>query len=174
MKRTSPLLLAVLFAVIAADLPSARAQTAAASPRELSYADPFMAGVLSWTMPGAGQMYARSWTKGSFFVMGEVVNKSALVFLLMYLNDQYGKKGAGPVIVNWNALRMRDKAFLAGYLLLSSGFRIYNALDAVQTANRLNLRRQVPQEEPSTGFVPGIFPDGTGGLALSMSWNRSF
>lgn len=139
--------------------------------------DPFMAGLLSWTMPGTGQIYAHAWTKGSLVMMAEVCDKTILVFLLARINSRYGREGTGEVTINWNALRWEDKGLLGGYLLASSVFRVWNALDAVKTAEgfgkRSTLRRGGVSSERSGGTVAVGF--GTSDAAdMDVRWTLRF
>jgi hypothetical protein len=101
------------------------------------YKDPFFAGVLSWVMPGAGQIYAHSYTKGSLFVFGELIDKAALFGLIFYINDRYGRIPGGGQI-NWQGLNDTEKSMIISYAVLSAGFRIYTSLDAVYTTRRFN------------------------------------
>ena len=102
------------------------------------YKEPFLAGVLSWVMPGAGQIYARSYTKGSVFIFADLVDKSSLVLLLLYLNNNY--KGVS-INISWSALQPKDKGFIITYLVLSTTLKLYNSIDAIHTAEKYNLTR---------------------------------
>lgn len=100
------------------------------------YKDPFLAGLLSWVMPGTGQIYAKSYTKGSIFVLGDIIDKSLFLTLILHLNDKYKDMPGG--VVSWPALSVQDRILLLSYLSLSVGFKIYNSFDAVQTAKHFN------------------------------------
>jgi hypothetical protein len=126
-------LLALLFCT------SVNAQTTNSSlKRSGSYKDPFLAGVLSWVMPGAGQIYAHSYAKGSLFILGDLVDKTALVMLILYLNNNYSHGEAGGI--NWKQLSDTDKGLIVGYIVLSSAYKVYNSLDAVASAKQFNSR----------------------------------
>lgn len=120
--------------------------------------DPFMAGLLSWTMPGTGQIYAEAWTKGSLLLMAELGNKALLAGLLFRINDRYGRTVEGQTgVIAWERLRLEDRVLLGGYLVLSSAFRVWNAWDAVRTAQ--GWRRPPSAEafpEEGTGWVPEV------------------
>ena len=107
-----------------------------AQPKFAEYKDPFLAGLLSWIMPGTGQIYAKSYSKGSIFVLGDIIDKALFVNLMLYLNNKYKEMPGG--VVSWPALSVQDRIFLLSYFSLSMGFKIYNSLDAVHVAKFYN------------------------------------
>jgi len=110
-----------------------------AQPKFPEYKDPFLAGLLSWIMPGTGQIYAKSYSKGSIFVLGNIIDKALFVNLMLYLNNKYKEMPGG--VVSWPALSVQDRIFLLSYFSLSMGFKIYNSLDAVHVAKSYNKQR---------------------------------
>jgi len=102
------------------------------------YRNPFLAGVLSWTMPGAGQFYAKSYVKGSFFVMTEIINKSVLFLMASYLRDNYTKNTKESVTINWSSLSLMDKGLVVGYIITSLAWKVYVSLDAIHSAEKYN------------------------------------
>lgn len=125
------------------------------------YKDPFLAGILSWVMPGAGQIYAHAYTRGSFFVLGELVDKTALLSLFLYLHDRYSRIGGQ---VSWLNLNDTEKGLVISYALLSVGFRIYTSLDAVRTTQRYDRLRGY---DTSLLILPGP------SLGVSLEFRRN-
>ncbi len=105
-----------------------------------TYKDPFLAGVLSWVMPGAGQIYAQSYTKGSVFIFANLVDKSSMVLLLLYLNNNYKNVSTG---ISWKDLDTRDKALIISYFAISTTLKLYNSIDAIYTAEKYNKTRSM-------------------------------
>jgi len=153
-QKNSPFFLVVASVVLL----SLAAPVAAASD---DYKDPFLAGVLSWVMPGAGQIYAHAYTKGSLFVFGEFIDKAALFGLIFYLNDRYDK-------VNWQKLNDTGKGMIISYAVLSAGFRIFTSLDAVHTTQRFNRLMGF-----SAGLRVGPLPLEGPGFGLNIELRRN-
>jgi hypothetical protein len=134
-----------------------------------SYKDPFLAGVLSWVMPGAGQIYCHSYTKGSIFIFGDMTEKTSMVLVLLYLNNKYFRTRSAPI--SWELLEINDRAIVLSYFLLSSTFKLYNAMDAVFTAKKYNRMRSANR----IGFlldVPG--ETGRSDWGGSLTWTERF
>ena len=51
--------------------------------------DPFIAGLLSATMLGLGQFYVKEYTKGSIFVLTDLVQNGMLIWLITNFNERY-------------------------------------------------------------------------------------
>ena len=161
--------IAIFLLVLAASVVIAQADVPVSQSNEISnigkpsysYKDPFLAGVLSWVMPGAGQIYAQSYTKGSVFIFANLVDKTSMVMLLLYLNNNYKGVATG---ITWKDLRTGDKALIISYLALSTTLKLYNSIDAIYTAERYNRSRhnlklglyfdpnRVETAQSSTGF----------------------
>jgi TM2 domain-containing membrane protein YozV len=101
--------------------------------------DPFIAGLLSWFMMGAGQIYAQEYWKGSLFIAASLTNKVLLVLLLSHINSKYGSSGQ-IVSVDWNSFEAGTKVLIITYIAEALGLRIFSVVDAVQSAKKYNDR----------------------------------
>jgi hypothetical protein len=147
MSRNKVIVSVLISILLAFTLPAA-----AAGPGS-QYKDPFLAGVLSWVMPGAGQIYSQAYTRGSLFILVDLVDKTSLVLLVLYLNNNYSKPSGGSI--NWTQMKDFDKGLLISYIVLSAGFKVYNSLDAVFTAKRFNKLHAGDQGSIEMGIRPG-------------------
>lgn len=135
-----------------------------------SYKDPFLAGVLSWVMPGAGQIYCQSYTKGSVFIFGDMIEKSSMVLVLLYLNNKYFRTRSAPI--SWERLEVNDRAIVISYFVLSSTFKLYNAMDAVFTAEKYNKVRL--DSRIGLGLDPRMDADTAPSWTGSLTWTERF
>ncbi len=163
MKKTIVISLFLLFIVVGValtDSPAVRLNT--------TYKDPFLAGVLSWVMPGAGQIYCQSYTKGSVFIFGDMIEKSSMVFILLYLNNKYFKTSSD--LISWERLDVNDKTIIISYFVLSASFKLFNAMDAVFTAEKFNTLHM----NDNIGFHFDLKSLGGGShfLTASLTWSE--
>ncbi len=126
--------------------------------------DPFIAGLLSWFMMGVGQIYVQEYWKGSIFIATDLANKVALILLVSHINSRYGPSDDEIVNIDWESFDAVTKVFIVSYLVESLGLRIYNVVDAVQSAHRFNERYFSGRE--SSGFSFDIEDDG-----VSLNYN---
>ncbi len=102
--------------------------------------DPFVAGLLSWFMMGIGQIYCKEYTRGSLFIALDLVDKTAMVLLISYINTKY-TPGEGEIIyLNWKAFDNSTKLLVVSYVLAKIGLRFYNVVDAINSAYSYNSR----------------------------------
>jgi hypothetical protein len=114
--------------------------------------DPFVAGFLSWLMMGTGQMYCREYTKGSIFIAADLIDKTAFVLLVSYINNKYAPSSGEIININWNAFDTGTKAVTLLYLVGSLSLRFYSVIDAVESANKYNERFFSPRREEGLDF----------------------
>ena len=100
--------------------------------------DPFIAGLLSYLMMGTGQIYCHEYTKGSIFIAADLLDKTALVLLISYINSTYAPSSGEIININWDTFSTETKTITIIYLLGSVTLRFYNVLDAVNSANEYN------------------------------------
>ncbi len=129
------------------------------------YKDPFIAGLLSVPMWGIGQFYAGEYTKGSFFVFGDLVYKAMLLGLIIKLNNNYTSKVSGDSEVDWGELSSNDKVLVIGYVVSYLAVSAWSVADAVCSASKFNKNNSlkskfkltlVPDDENSFGVRVGI------------------
>jgi len=113
--------------------------------------DPFIAGLLSWFMMGVGQIYVHEYWKGSLFIAVSFTNKILLILLINHINTKYGSSDES-VNVNWNSFDTGTKVLIIGFLIESLGMRIFNVVDAVQSAHRYNDRYAESRSEKGYSF----------------------
>lgn len=97
--------------------------------------DPFIAAVLSWTWSGLGQFYTQNYTKGSAFLLADLAEKGALLYMLFYISDKYSKKDEG---VQWSSIDKKDQSIVIGLLCSIFFTRVFSVIDAVDSANDYN------------------------------------
>ncbi len=100
--------------------------------------DPFIAGLLSVSMMGLGQFYAKEYTKGSLFVLADFIQKGSLILLIVNFNDKYTNKDNGDNVVKWSELTTPDKILIIGYLTFYFGTQVYCVVDAMKSAENYN------------------------------------
>lgn len=131
----------------------------AVEPDVPEYKDPFLAGFLSWVMPGCGQIYSHAYTKGSLFLFGNLVDKTALVSLVLYLNNNYNAGSTSSV--RWNELKQGDQALIITYVVLNISYKLFNSIDAVFTAQNYNEYTRKLSVHWNADIVPGSEPSGS-------------
>jgi len=102
------------------------------------YRSPFLAGLLSSTMWGMGQMYSGEYTRGSLLVFGDLIYKGLLVGLILKLNNRYS--AGGDDSVRWAEFSATDKGLVIGYVISYIGLTIWSTADAVACAKQYNCR----------------------------------
>ncbi len=100
--------------------------------------DPFIAGLLSAGMMGLGQFYTKEYTKGSLFVLADLVQKGSLILLIINFNDKYTNDEEGDSIVKWDEIHLSDKILILSYLAFYFGTQIYCVVDAMKSAENYN------------------------------------
>ena len=97
--------------------------------------DPFIAAVLSWSWSGLGQFYTQNYKKGSAFLLADLAEKGALIYMLFYISDKYSQRDEG---VQWSSIDKKDQCIVIG--LIGSIFftRVLSVIDAVDSANNYN------------------------------------
>jgi TM2 domain-containing membrane protein YozV len=128
--------------------------------------DPFVAGLLSWFMMGVGQIYAQEYWKGSLFIAASLTNKILLVLLLSHINSKYGSSEQ-IVSVDWNSFETGTKLLIIVYIAEALGLRIFNVVDAVQSAQRYNDRYEPNGQQ-------GEFSIDIEGDDVSLGYNYRF
>lgn len=98
--------------------------------------DPFIAGLLSATMLGLGQFYVKEYTKGSIFVLTDLVQDGMLIWLITNFNERYAS--GSDKIVRWQQLSYGDKELVLGFIVFYFGSRIYCIVDAMESAEKYN------------------------------------
>jgi len=100
--------------------------------------DPFVAGLLSATMLGLGQIYTKDYLKGSIFVFTDLLQKGMIIYLASYLSDRYTDDDKNDKIVEWREIDNADRSVLIGFIVFYFGSRLYCIVDAISGANRYN------------------------------------
>ncbi len=115
--------------------------------------DPFIAGLLSATMMGLGQFYAKEYTKGSLFVLVDFIKKGSLIWLIANLNKKYTNDEKGDNIVEWNEITRGDKIMILTYMSFYFGSKIYCIVDAMKSAEKYNMRmKELMKKEIDINF----------------------
>ncbi|MDD5065932.1 MAG: hypothetical protein PHF84_02675 [bacterium] len=128
--------------------------------------DPFVAGFLSATMLGLGQFYVKDYTKGSIFVLVDLVQKGMLIWMASALNDKY-TNGQDDNIVKWNELTDTDQGLILGFVAFYFGSRLYSIVDAMSSAKRYNELNKMKVSQ--TGLQYNLSFN-----RASVSWNKNF
>ena len=92
---------------------------------------PFIAGVLSFSLTGIGQIYLHEYTKGSILIGADFLDKLFLGSLFIYYNYVYDN-------ISWLNFTPFDRGILVGYLLYSFSIKMFSIIDAVVSAKRYN------------------------------------
>ncbi|MDH5682783.1 MAG: hypothetical protein OEZ36_14420 [Spirochaetota bacterium] len=98
--------------------------------------DPVIAGLLSSVMPGVGQIYSESYTKGSVIILGDLVAKTALIATIISLTNKYSS--VDNSLVEWDQLNGNDKSLLISVSIAYIGLYIWNIIDAVNVTTDYN------------------------------------
>lgn len=105
---------------------------------ELLPKDKFIAGFMSWYMPGLGQFYAKEYTKGSIFVLYNLLQKAFLVGYIVSINNRYSSED--ETVLSWNNLRAGDKVTIISYIGVYFFMKIYCIIDATRSVEKYNKR----------------------------------
>ena len=97
--------------------------------------DPFVAGLLSWKMPGLGQIYNKEYYKGSKFILGSLILKTWGIYIYQDLAAKYKESDSG---ISWQTLEENDKNLILTYGIFYFTFELINILDAVNQAKKYN------------------------------------
>lgn len=124
--------------------------------------DPLFAGVLSWYMPGMGQLYSDEILKGSIFMISEYsILIGSLVYFLDFDFSMSGDLGFG---INVDARRTdiglietSRKNLFIGMISVLVLIHLYDVSDAVASAKNYNLkldykRQQIPEKLSNISF----------------------
>lgn len=155
------------------------------NPEELILKDPMIAGLMSASLPGLGQIYAGERTKGLLFLVGTIgafggtvaFADPANLDLIDYDNVKYGGNGDGMMsaaeLQNWEDGDFQDDAFgdlstgrKVGAIttaVTGVGLYIWNIIDARSSARSHN--RKVMQRRFDLGMTAS---ENQTGLALNM------
>jgi|YNPMSStandDraft_1061717.scaffolds.fasta_scaffold50966_2 hypothetical protein len=98
--------------------------------------DPFVAGLLSSVMMGLGQFYAKEYTKGSLFILLDLLDKGTLLWMVVALNEKYTNDI--DKTVEWKEITDNDKALIISYIGIHYGLQIFCIIDAVYSAKKYN------------------------------------
>ncbi len=101
--------------------------------------DPFIAGILSWKMPGLGQVYTKKYYKGSKFMLGSIILKAWGFYLYQDLEEKYGEKSFG---ITWKELSKNDKNLVLTYGVFYLTFEIVNIFDAIHASKEYNAKQK--------------------------------
>lgn len=139
------LILTALLAVPSAGRAAVQGGTAAAGDEAAAEAffldeperkDPFVAGILSWSWNGLGQFYTQNYTRGSLFLMTDVVQTGLLVYGIFYYSDKY--RSSEDDIVKWENISRRDRGVMIGYVFSLLLVKVLGVVDAVNSAETYN------------------------------------
>ncbi len=101
--------------------------------------DPFLAGVLSWYMPGLGQFYAGKYLKGSIFWIVENTLFMSAVLTVADMNFSVNKDIGFQFNIQPKESLTKKQTTIGISLFISYGiFHIYNVVDAVRTVKKRN------------------------------------
>lgn len=98
--------------------------------------DPFVAGVLSWSWTGLGHFYTQHYTRGSLFLMTDILQKGLLVYGIFYYTDKY--RSGDDEIVKWEDMSRRDRGVIISYVFSILLVKVLGVVDAVQSADNYN------------------------------------
>lgn len=129
--------------------------------------DPFVAGLLSATMLGLGQFYVKQYTKGSIFVLLDLVQKGMLIWMVSALNERYTARDGSDSIVEWKELTDGDQALVLGFVAFYFGTRLYSIVDAMSGAADYNRQSRLRASLPDLNYHVGRD-------TVAVSWNRKF
>ncbi|MDD3627520.1 MAG: hypothetical protein PHV06_09390 [bacterium] len=101
--------------------------------------DPFIAGLLSWKMPGLGQIYTKEYNKGSKFMLGSIALKMWGFYLYQDLEDKYDPDSLG---ITWKELSENDKNLIITYGLFYISFELINIFDSINCAKEYNKKQE--------------------------------
>jgi len=132
--------------------------------------DPFIAGVLSWSWSGLGQFYTQNYKKGSAFLLADLAEKGALVYMLFYISEQYSSSDQG---VNWSDISRKDQTIVVGLLFSIFLTRVFSVVDAVDSAHDYNRLIYYPYWKSKQGFKTSFEPENKS-LHLSVSYPVNF
>jgi len=132
--------------------------------------DPFIAGVLSWSWSGLGQFYTQNYKKGSAFLLADLAEKGALVYMLFYISEQYSSSDQG---VNWSDISRKDQTIVVGLLFSIFLTRVLSVVDAVDSAHDYNRLIYYPYWKSKQGFKTSFEPENKS-LHLSVSYPVNF
>ena len=155
------------------------------NPEHLILKDPMIAGLMSASLPGLGQIYAGERKKGLLFLLGTIgafggtvaFADPAILDLIDYDRAQYGGNGDGLMstveLQNWEDGEFQDDAFedlstgrKVGAITTAAtglGLYIWNIIDARSSARSHN--RQVMQRRFDLGMTAS---ENQTGLALNL------
>lgn len=107
--------------------------------------DPLLAGVLSWYMPGLGQVYGGRPLKGAGYFLMEtsffLTSFLAIADLELSADADSGINIGAKVKRNeLGEIPNSNKQLAVGFLLLGAGFHVWNIVDAVNTTKEFNER----------------------------------
>ncbi|MCK4906597.1 MAG: hypothetical protein KAS64_03555 [Spirochaetes bacterium] len=105
--------------------------------------DPFIAGLLSWSMWGLGHIYSKDYTKGSFLVFLDLIYKGLIVGYMVKINNKYTSQNDGDSSISWGELSSGDKGLAIGLLVVYIGVSFFSALDASTTAKEYNRKNNI-------------------------------
>jgi len=98
--------------------------------------DPFVAGLLSWSWTGLGQFYTQHYTRGSLFLMTDILQKGLLIYGIFYYSDKY--RSGDEEIARWEDIPRRDRGIIIGYVFSILLVKVLGVVDAVNSADAYN------------------------------------
>ncbi len=101
--------------------------------------DPFLAGVLSWYMPGLGQFYAGKYLKGAIFWSVENALFISAVLTVADMHFSVNKEIGFQFNIKPKETISEKQTKIGISLFISFGiFHIYNVVDAIRTVKKNN------------------------------------
>ncbi len=98
--------------------------------------DPFVAGLLSWSWTGLGHFYTQHYTRGSLFLMTDLLQKGLLIYGVFHYSDKYRSNDDG--IARWENIPRRDRGIIIGYVFSMLLVKVLGVVDAVNSAETYN------------------------------------
>jgi TM2 domain-containing membrane protein YozV len=128
---------------------------------ERETADPLLAGLLSWSLPGVGQFYAAAYPKGGLF-LASYLSLSTAVWII---SENYDYKLGYGGIIKFREVKTKEKENLLVYLGLAVAMvRILSTIDAVRETHRgaVFLKKEEKKIEPFLAALLSWYISGFG------------
>ncbi len=133
--------------------------------------DPFVAGVLSWSWTGLGHFYTQHYTRGSLFLMTDILQKGLLVYGIFHYTDKYSS--SDDDIVKWQDISRRDRGIMIGYVFSLLLVKVFGVVDAVRSADDYNREIYFPYWKNRTRLRLSV-ETVEDGIQISMCRHLSF
>lgn len=97
--------------------------------------DPIMAGVMSWYVPGLGQLYSGDYFKGTLIWCAENAILISAILSLAELDFYISKEAGFQVTFKWKQkITTQNYIYASGLFIGYFIFHIYNVIDAISSA----------------------------------------